>query len=373
MNQNLKKFIIAFLTTSAFSILVYFLISLYDQSWHTINILNQNLYYIIFLFISIIFSLTLYGNENKKSKLMMSLIFFINFFYLVFLFWISNIWLSQTQWLFLIGFLIIWLISNYIKNIFWNIITTVSVLWILITIFFTIIPLYEEAPDIEWFEKLFSTQLMTYSKIDINQSVTVLEKDNKPYIFKNWLFSYDLKINNSWSQIIFKSDKLYQNTFAYILLPNQEIIQIYPQSAININNNMEIEIITGIIKYYPQNIKNISFTWKFLPSIIVDEQNINTVLNRYEQGLKKHIFNQIWWKTNQNKNITKISKILLEFLSKIIPNQFKNNLENFENFEKYLYKDTENNNYKNDFDNTKIQKDIIKDIKNSLNSTNIIK
>jgi len=59
---------------------------------------------------------------------------------------------------------------------------------------------------------------------------------------------------------LFKSDKLYQNTFVYILTPNKEIVQIYPQSAINIDQNINIEIITGTVKYYPQNPKDILFT-----------------------------------------------------------------------------------------------------------------
>jgi hypothetical protein len=56
-----------------------------------------------------------------------------------------------------------------------------------------------------------------------------------------------------------------------------------------------------------------------------------------------------------------------------MPNQFKDNLENFQNFNKYLNTEIKNSDYKNEFDNKKIQKDIIKDIKNSLISNKIIK
>lgn len=373
MNQNFKKFLIAFLSTAIFSVLIYFLLKFYDPSWKTLEILHQNLYYIIFLLISIIFSLTLYWNDNKKSQLIISIIILINFLYIVFLFWVSNIWLSQNQWIFLIWFLILWLISNYIKNIFGHTVTIISVFWIIITIFFSIIPLYAEGPDIVWFEKIFSNQIMTYSKIEINQSMTVLEKDDKKYKFKNWLFSYDFKINENWSQIIFKSNKLYQNTFTYILLPNKEIVQIYPQSAINIDKNMNIDIITGIIKYYPQNPKNLSFTWDIIPSIMVDQENINIVLDRYDNQLKEYIYQQVWWEINQNKNVIKASKTILEFLNKILPNQFKNNLENFKNFEKYLKIEKDDNNYKNEISTDKIQKNIIKDIIDSTSQNKIIK
>gem|GEM_PF-3733603 len=56
-----------------------------------------------------------------------------------------------------------------------------------------------------------------------------------------------------------------------------------------------------------------------------------------------------------------------------MPNQFKDNLDNFQNFEKYLDTEIESSDYKNEFNNTKIQKDVIKDIKDSLIPTKIIK
>lgn len=373
MNTWLKKFIISFVSTSIFYVIIYFLINLYDQTWETMLWFYNNIYYIAFLFISIIWWLTLYWNNNNKSKTIISIIFLINFVYLVFLFSLSNIWLNQLQWIFLIWFLLLWLVSTNLKNRIWNSIIILCILWISITMFSVLIPLYEEWPDFVWFENNFKTQFIVYSKASLNTKTAVLEKDKREYKLLNWISNYDLKIWWSWSEIIFKSDKHYQNSFWYILFKNKEIIQIYPQSAIQINKDFEIQIITWIIKYFPQEIKSFSFTWNMVPSIMVDQENIDIILNRYNNELKKHILNKVWWDINKNKTILYISKKTLEILNKIFPKIFGKNLENFKMFDNYLNYNFDQKNSLENFDQKKIQQWIIKDIKDWLNSTKIIK
>jgi len=373
MNNWLKKFIISFVSTSIFYVIIYFLINLYDQTWETILWFYNNIYYVAFLFISIIWWLTLYGNNNNKSKIIISIIFLINFVYLVFLFSLSNIWLNQLQWIFLIWFLLLWLVSTNLKNRIGNSVIIFCILWITITIFSVLIPLYEEWPDIEWFESNFKNQFIVYSKASLNTKTAVLEKDKREYKLLNWISNYDLKIWLSWSEIIFKSDKQYQNSFWYILFKDKEIVQIYPQSAIQINKDFEIEIITWIIKYFPQEIQNFSFTWNIVPSVMADQENIDIVLNRYDNELKKHILNKAWWDNHKNKTILSISKKTLETLNKIFPKKFEKNLENFKMFDNYLDYNLDKTSFLKSFDQKKIQQWMIKDIKDWLNSTEIIK
>ncbi len=373
MNTWLKKFIISFLSTTVFYFIIYFVIGLYDQTWQTILWFYNNLYYISFLFISIVWWLTLYWNNDNKSKLIISMIFLINFVYLVFLFSLSNMWLNQIQWIFLIWFLLLWLVSTNLKNRIWNSIISLCIFWIFITIFSVLIPLYQEWPDIVWFEKNFKTQFIVYSRASLNTKTAVIEKDKREYKLSNGIYNYEFKIPGSWSEIIFKSDKQYQNSFGYILFSNKDILQIYPQSAIKINKDFEIEIITWIIKYFPQETKNFSFTWNLVPSIMVDQQNIDILLGRYDNELKKHILEKSWWNIHKNKTILSISKKTLEILNKIFPKKFEKNLENFEMFDKYLEYNLDQTKSLETFDQKNIQKWMIKDIKDWLNSTKIIK
>ena len=374
MNNWLKKFIISFIFSSFFYVSAYFLISLYDKTGDTMLWLYNNIYYLVFLFISIVWWLTLYGNNDNKSKFIISVIFIINFIYLIFLFSLSHIWLTQIQWFLLIGFLLLWIISINLKNLFGNIITVFALLWILITIFSVFIPLYEEWPDVSWFEEKFKNQFLVYSMAGINKELAVLEKDKKKYKLLNWISNYDLKISWSWSEIIFKSDKQYQNSFWYILFKNKDILQIYPQSAIKINKDLEIEIITWIIKYFPQNITSFTFTsWGNIPSIMVDQEHIDIIYNRYNNKLKDYILEKIWGDSHKNKTILYISKNTLEMLNKIFPKQFEKNIENFKTFDEYLDYNLDEKDYVDTIDQKKIQQWIIKDIKDWLGFTEVIK
>ncbi len=377
MKQNLKKLTLAFILTSMFSLWLYYVVNLYDKSWTTMLWVETNIQYLVFLYLSIITSLTIYSNQDKKSKLILAIIILINFLYIIFSFWISNIWLDNTQWLFLIWFLVLALISNYINNILGHIITTLSIFWIITTVWFAIIPMYETWPDTTWFESQFSTQLIVYSKANINKSKAIIKLDNKEFNLSNWISSHELKIAKSWSQLLFIADKKYLNTFWYLLFPNKDIIQIYPQSAININkinNTYQIEIITWAIKH---NINTgittqYNFTGKNISFGIINQENTQEIIEFYENQLKEYIVNQIWWTISKNKIITNISKVLLEALSKILPWQYSDNLENFNNFQNYIDPNwTTQKIIKFNTDN--INKWILKEISESLENTQIIK
>jgi len=333
---------------------------------------KTNINYLVFLFLSIVTSLTLYWNKNKKSKLILAAVVLINFLYIIFSFGISNIGLNNTQGLFVIWFLILSLISNYIKNWFGYIIMTLSFVWIILTIWLATIPLYENWPDIKWFEAQFSPKLIIYSKANINQEKATIQIDKKEYNILNGLLSHELKINNSGSQILFKSDKKHLNTFGYLLFSNQEIIQIYPQSALNINKQHEIQIITWTIKHHPENTQTqYTFTWKYTSFGIINPENTKEIINFYQNKQTNYILDQIWWDFWNNKRTINTSKFILNMLSTILPWQFNDNLNNFNNFQKYININTTNQEVI--FDDKNINQDIIKEITESLGFTQIIK
>lgn len=377
MKNNYKKLTLSFLINTIVFLWLYYLINLYDQTWTTMELIKNNSQYAIFLFVSSIIWFSLFWNKDKKSQFILWLIILINFLYIIFSFVISNIWLTPTQNYFLMWFLILALVSNYIKNIIWHTITLVSVLWIISTLFFAIIPMYETWPDIQWFKDHFSPQLIVFSKVSIKESKASINLDDKKLTISNWLKTRELKIKKEWSQLLFKSDNKYQNTFAYILFPDEKIIQIYPQSAININKNTDniyqIEIIDWTIKHYPaiktwdNNAIAFTFTWEKMSFGLINPQDTKEIMNFYEDELKEYITQQIWWEFMKNKIILNISNFLLENLNKILPEKFKNNLENFKSYQKYLDIDLENKTI--GFDNNEIKKDILKEIWEAIETT----
>jgi hypothetical protein len=62
----------------------------------------------------------------------------------------------------------------------------------------------------------------------------------------------------------------------------------------------------------------------------------------------------------KNEIILRISNFILQNLNKILPEKFKNNIENFKQYQKYLDINLEEKTIK--FDDDKIKKNILKEI-----------
>ncbi len=228
--------------------------------------------------------------------------------------------------------MILWFAGIYMKNRFWYTIISISIIWSLIILFLWSIPLFDQWPDISWFEKQFSPKLLIYSNIGINEDKAYIQKDQKNYKISQWLSTYDIKIPNSGSQIIFKSDNLYQNTYWFIVFRWWNFVQIEPQSAINIYKTFQIEILTWNIQYYPSNPNNFMFTWEISANLQNSNEIINIIQNWYNNNLKIYIKDQFPSELIQNKTVLKISQKTLKILSKLFPNNYTKNLQNLQNY-----------------------------------------
>ncbi len=281
--------------------------------------------------------------------------------------------MTNTHIFILIWFLIILLAASYIKNRIKYIVTILSCIWILITIIFIFVPLYENWPNENIFHQNFETKIITYSKIDLNSDGSIVQINKKEYPIKKWTLEYNLKTKpDTDTNILFKSNKKYSNTFIYILFPYGEFVKIYPQSALKISQNKQIEIITWNIKYYPEGYQQFILTWKLLPSLVVNEESIKQMTEYYQTKLIKNIQWQLWWEINQNTYINKFSEVFLIFLSKIYPKKYKQNLQNFYEFQKYL--NLENNtNQPKIFNKQNINQDLLKWIKEGIQNIETLK
>ena len=249
----MKKFIISTIFTTIIFVWCYYLLTLYDINNTILPRVIANKYYILFLYISIVAWFWIYREDNNKSKLLVYLIFLLNFLYLCSIFLIWNIWLTKIQCLIFIWLLIIWFLATFIKNWIGYIIIFLSIIWDILLLYISIIPLYENWPDIVWFNNQFETEFIISSNIWINKEKASIIKDTKEYEIQNWTNEYNFYIKKWWSEILFKSDNLYKNSYWFILFKWWEFVEITPQSAIKINEYYEIEVLWWNIKYYPKN------------------------------------------------------------------------------------------------------------------------
>ena len=368
MKINIKKIIISIILTTLLFLWIFFLIKLYDYEWNTINRIIWNKYYIIFLFISIILWLSLYETNNKKSKIALLIILSINLVYIWFGFLVWNIWVWNIWWIIFILLLLISILSIFIKHRIKYIIIIISCIVNIFIIYFSIIPIYNEWPNIQLFEQKFNKKLIIYSSENIENGKCIIEKDEKKYLVWKWITSHNFFINKWWSNILFKSDKIYTNTFWFIMFKWWNFVELMPQSAININQNLEIEIITWNIKYYTNNTWLFKFIWNINPILETDETNIDIVKEQYNKELKNFIKNNnINYNIVNNKTILKLSKFTIITLNKLFPWKYEKNLNNFNNYLEIIWIDIENDTtYKNEINKNEINKSIINNLKNSM-------
>ena len=331
MKQMLKKFLVCFVLVFVFCFILYFLLKKYDFDWNTMNWIISNKNYLLILCLSLAVCLTLYWYEDPKSKIILYFIIIINSLYLCFIFVVWNIWLSWMEWLVILVFLIFWFVWIFINNWLGYTIISVSLVWSLLILFFGSIPLFENGPDFKWFEKDFEEKILIYSNVDIDKDNAQVVKDNKTYNILWWLKSYDLKMKNTSSQIVFKSDIFYSWVYCFLVFKWWDFVEILPQSAITISDNFEIDILTWIVKYYSNELNNFSFvSWNIEQETSKDV--INNVRNRYNDSLRFYLKIELWSNVLYNKSVLKISKKILNTLSRIFPWKYEKNLENLQEY-----------------------------------------
>jgi hypothetical protein len=391
----MKKFIISTIFTTIIFVWWYYLLTLYDVNNTILPRVITNKYYILFLYISIVAWFWIYREDNNKSKLLVFLIFLLNFLYLCSIFLIWNIWLTKIQCLIFIWLLVVWFLATLIKNWIGYIIIFLSIIWDILLLYISIVPLYENWPDIEWFDNQFETEFIISSNAWINKEKASIIKDTKEYEILNGTNEYNFYIKKWWSEILFKSDNLYKNSYWFILFRWWEFIEITPQSAIKINEDYEIEVLWWNIKYYPENPKefkitkklnedkktktwdihektwdidvntwnidintwdnqvswdiqtweNKEITWekqeikqnttqqeKINIQIEENEEIINITRYIYNKKLRYYIKQQIWWNLQLDIRILKLSEKTLELLIRINPKY----QDNMDNLQKYL-------------------------------------
>lgn len=257
------------------------------------------------------------------------------------------------------------MIKINLQKFIWSII-----IFVLIVILIQITPFYNRPIN-----KTLETkaQIIIYSTKSLTKSewfISIESKTKENIKIENWLKYLPFNIK-SWQKIIFATKETYYDSYIFIQI-TWNIIKIYPQSAIYITNpedKIKITIINWTVQYLNLNQSNpINFEWPIKP---INLDNNDTILNKIKQDQnnrqKEYIINLYWWSILSNRTFDYIIHNLIIILSKISPNNFKDNLNNYNDFKQYINKTDQPitwnqlNFRKNE--KTEINQDIIKQIK----------
>jgi hypothetical protein len=211
---------------------------------------------------------------------------------------------------------------------------------IIIVILIKITPFYNYS-----FDNIIQTkqQIIIYSQKSLNKSewLILIEWKTKQSInINNWLLYLPLN-NQDWQKISFMAKEIYNNMYIFIQL-TWNIIKIYPQSAIYINKELNtINIINWKIWYLNLDKQNeILFKWKVIPLKLDPQDDIlNNISKDQKNNNRKNIIGLYWWNIILNKTFDYIIYKLLILFSKISPLNYKDNLQNYYDFNNYINKD----------------------------------
>lgn len=218
------------------------------------------------------------------------------------------------------------------------------------------------------FDKIIQTkpQIIIYSQKSLMKSewlITIQWNNQQTIKINNWL-SYLPFTNQDWLKISFMAKEVYNNIYIFIQT-TWNVIKIYPQSAIYINKDANIiNIINWNIWYLNINPNNkIIFQWKNNPfNLDINDEILNNIFENQKNTNRKNIIKLYWWNIILNKTFDYIIYKLLIIFTKISPENYNDNLENYNKFNNYIKQDQTTQNQLNFKNNEKqnINKDIFK-------------
>ncbi len=250
-------------------------------------------------------------------------------------------------------------------------INTQKTLWytlilILVIILIKITPFYN-IPFSKVLDEKTNIAIFSKKELSLSEWLIIINWQNKKNIkIINGLKYLPLNLEK-WQKISFAAKEIYKDVHFFIKFTGN-IIKIYPQSAIYINNtwkNINIVIIWWIIQYLNTDPNNqITFEWNIKPfKLNLNDSILKNILEDEKNKQKNNIIKSYWWNILLNKTFDFIVYNLLISLNKIFPKYFSDNLENYYKFKNYILNSDLNSWFNLDFkwnEKTNINKDILK-------------
>ncbi len=221
----------------------------------------------------------------------------------------------------------------------------ISIFWVCATALFLILgfaPLFYEKPNWENFQLTQATEYIfiwnpTNSEITENsdqwkQTIKLTNSEQKLFLIESdtRTINFDEKVKLSW-----------ENNMFVIKLPDSTTFVMYPWSKVKISKTGKyyIDKEYGNIEYYQpnNNIHEVSFTYP------QEQKNKSDfilwyMIDDYESKKIDYIISQWWWTIIQEEIYQKFSKQILLLAHKIRPDIYANNLENYTEYKKLLWR-----------------------------------
>jgi len=353
----LKKIFFWILIACALFWVAYIFLRYYNPEFDIIEIYNTYSTYLIVLFVSIML-VYIFALSNKKiARAGVSLIVAVNFLRLISFFSSDIIGLNQNELYLLVWVLILGFLTSYIKNrIRYPLIVIIGLAFI-VTLLSSVVPLYEQEPDIQGFVDTQRIALLIQSQdsqemIQSTEAQIIIKSDDKEKIMnlEDIKKSEEFDIKEKESMLSFSAKPWLKDTYAHILFPDGNIITLSPQTAINIakekilpplktkNIFYNIELIQWKIAIYNHDSKSWTFlSTGYLSGIIIQETDkVQYLIDNYTNKKKEFLINQIGWDIMLNKNFDQFIWRYINILYSIYPDQYGRNVLNYNEFHKLL-------------------------------------
>lgn len=320
-----------------------FVIFVMEESF--IDFILKYRFYLLILSLSYFYYYSIEYEPDKKYKLIRNIIIYGNVYLFLHIFFRPLLNISH-QLFILLWLIILWLWwtttlnsrRKYLLQIIWGIFSFfILISWILY--------FYPDAPNVQWFLKNRNNEIMI---LWIND--TVNKKD--AYIrITNTKGNEDFDIHPNFSKILSENAKISYPSLkerreekVIIITPQWDLIQIFPQSEIQIEfewkNLKKIEKLNWKIWFLSWIFEsNIEIIWN--ERLSIDEEIwLIWIQETYKHDFISHLKNQISdSKINLANNtiMYNIDWIIVKLLAKMFPITFGKNLKNYKEFQNYLW------------------------------------
>lgn len=204
---------------------------------------------------------------------------------------------------------------------------------------------YPDAPDVEWFIKSRSTQLLfVWVSDQVNKSDAYVQSTTSKWITDFVIVPYFAGVLSESQKISYPSIKNQRDEKVIIMTRFWDLVRLFPQSEIQIDFDWE-----NVRKIDKLNWKIWFLSWIFESNIEVvgyeqeltqeQQYEIESIQDSYKADLISYLKNQIaesniWWANNTI--MYNIDGKIIWFLARMFPVTFGKNLRNYNEFQKYF-------------------------------------
>lgn len=307
------------------------------------------------------------SNKNaKKNREIIRSILILDLYILGNFFLKDNLNLNWSEFAIFFMFLLLLILTSYIKHRIKWIIWLILWIWILFFLLKSVFPDFEINPNEISIDQIQNKLVIQTSEkpeaLSLNNTKIIIESTkNTKSIDILWNLESSININDIKKiSFLSKNDKIHAKIYITI---GKDILYLNPQSSINFQYSGAKTIINSdSIKWkvwiYQNSTSNIIIDWNIISN---DPQNIEEV--KKLQDNKSLLISQYGWFLIENQTTRKISKLLLDISFYIFPSQYKNNIENYNSVIKLLWIGDISDNYKDSQAWTWTQKSFFNQIK----------